>query len=88
MRLGVQGNTMPHLLEQDRSGLFTVVGAPYVAEEHHDPHSHYQQDSLKRSHGVLAAGPWLALYAAIVVLAIVSKGGLGWAVEMVMAMTH
>lgn len=79
---------MPHHLEQDRTGLFTVVGSPYVAEEHHDTHSHYQLDSLKRTHGALVAGLWLAFYAAIVVVAIVSKSGLGPAVDMVTAMIH
>ena len=79
---------MSHLLEQDRTGLFTVVGAPYVAEDHHDTRSHYHQDSMAGRNGTFVAGLWLVLYAAIVVVGIASKTGAGRFVGTAMAFTQ
>jgi hypothetical protein len=79
---------MSHLLEQDRTGFFTVVGAPPIVEEHHDTHSHYHQDSFTDNKSVFVAGVWAALYAVILVVAIVGKNGVGRAVETVTALIH
>jgi hypothetical protein len=74
---------MAHLLEQDRTGLFTVVGSAPIAEEHRDTRSHYHLDSISDSAGVFVAGVWLTLYAAIVVAMVISKSGVGQAVATV-----
>ena len=76
---------MSHLLEQDRTGFFTVVGAPYVAEQHEDAHSHYHRYSDEGTNGVGMATLWLALYAVIVGVTVLDNGGAGRAVEMAAA---
>jgi hypothetical protein len=80
---------MSHLLEQDRTGFFTVVGAPYVAEQHDDTPSHYHQYSDEGAKGVGMATLWLAFYAVIVGVTVLSKVGavgVGRAVEMTAAL--
>ena len=80
---------MAHILEHDRTGFFSVVGAPPIAEEHQDTRSHYHLDSISGTTGAFIAGVWFTLYAAIVVAAIVGKGGVGRVVETVTAaLTH
>jgi hypothetical protein len=74
---------MAHILEHDRTGLFTVVGAPPIAEEHQDARSHYHLDSISGTTGAFVAGVWFALYAAIVVAAILGKDGVNSAVAAV-----
>jgi len=74
---------MSHLLEQDRTGFFTVVGAPYVPEQHDDTLRHYHRYSDESAHGVGMAALWLALYAVIIGVAVIGKGGVGRAVETV-----
>jgi hypothetical protein len=83
LKLVAQENTMAHLLEQDRTGLFTVVGSAPIAEEHRDTRSHYHLDSISDTAGVFVAGVWLTLYAAIVVAMVISKSGVGQAVATV-----
>jgi hypothetical protein len=74
---------MAHIIEHDRTGLFSVVGAPPIAEEHQDARSHYHLDSISGTTGAFVAGVWFALYAAIVVAAIVGKDGVNSAVAAV-----
>jgi len=76
---------MAHILEHDRTGFFTVVGAPPIAEKHQDVRSHYHLDSISSTTGAFIAGVWFALYAAIVVAAIVGKDGVGRIVETITA---
>jgi hypothetical protein len=76
---------MAHILEHDRTGLFSVVGAAPVAEQHQDVRSHYHLDSISGTTGAFVAGVWFALYAAIVVAAILGKGGVGRIVETITA---
>lgn len=76
---------MAHLLEQDRTEFFTVVGSSPVAEEHRDTREHYHLDSIGGTSGMFVAGVWLALYAAIVVVALAGKSGVGQAVATVTA---
>ena len=76
---------MAHILEHDRTGLFAVVGAPPIAEKHQDARSHYHLDSISSSTGVFVAGVWFALYAGIVVAAILGKDGVGRIVETITA---
>jgi hypothetical protein len=87
-KLGAQGNTMAHLLEQDRTGFFTVVGAPPVAEEHRDTRDHYHLDSVGGTSGMFVAGVWLVLYGAIVVAMVIGKSGVGQAVAAITAFAH
>lgn len=70
---------MAHLLEQDRTGFFTVTGSAPVAEEHRDTRSHYHLDSISDTAGVFVAGVWLTLYAAIAVAMVIGKSGVGQA---------
>ena len=80
---------MAHILEHDRTGLFTVVGAPPIAEEHQDARNHYHLDSISGTTGAFVAGVWFALYAVIVVVAIVGKDGISRVVETITtALTH
>jgi hypothetical protein len=72
---------MSPLPEQDRTGLFTVVGAPYVPEQHDDTRSHYHRYSDEGTKGVGMATLWLALYAVIVGVTMLGKVGAGRAVE-------
>ena len=77
---------MPHLLEQDRTGFFTVIGSPYVSEQHDDTHSHYHQNSSEGAHGIGMAAVWLALYAVIIGVIVLGKSGADRAIEMVTAL--
>ena len=76
---------MAHILEQDRTGFFTVVGAAPIAEEHQDARSHYHLDTIASTAGAVIAGVWLGLYAGILVAAIVGKGTINRAVELMTA---
>jgi len=77
---------MSHLLEQDRTGFFTVVGAPYVAEQHDDTRSHYRRSSDKRTVAVGMVAIWLALCAVIIGVTVLGKSGADRAIEMVTAL--
>jgi hypothetical protein len=66
--------------DQDRTDLFTVVGAAYVPEHHTDSHSHYHGTSDARPPETGIAGLWLVFYVAIVGIAIFKHGGAGTAV--------
>jgi hypothetical protein len=79
---------MRHVLDQDRTTLFTVVGAPPVAEEQRDTRDHYHLDSIGGTTGAFVAGVWLSLYGAIVVAMVIGKSGVGQAVAKVAAFAH
>ena len=79
---------MSHLLEQDRTGLFSVVGAPYVGEQHDDTRGHYGRYSDGRVFAIRMAAIWLAVYAVIMGVTILGKAGVGRAVEMATALLH
>ena len=72
---------MAYLSAQDRTGLFTVIGAPYVAEQHDNTRSHYRRYADEGRNGALMAGLWLAFYAVIVGVTVLGKVGSGRAVE-------
>ena len=76
---------MSQLPEQDRTGFFTVVGAPYVAEQHDDTRSHYHRYSDEGGNGVWMATLWLAFYAVIVGVTLFGKGVASRAIETVTA---
>jgi len=76
---------MSHLLEEDRTELFTVVGSPYVREQHDDTRSHYHRYSDEGAHGAGMAAVWLALYVVIIGVTLVGKAGMGRAVDAVTA---
>jgi len=76
---------MSQLPEQDRTGFFTVIGAPYVAEQHDDTRGHYHRYSDEGGNGVWMATLWLALYAVIVGVTLFDNGGVGRAIEMAAA---
>ena len=72
--------------EQDRTGLFTVIGSPYVSERHGDTRSHYHRYSDEGAHGVGMAAVWLTLYAVIIGITVLGNGTAGRAIEMVTAL--
>jgi hypothetical protein len=67
--------------DKDRTGLFTVVGAPYVVERHGDTHGHYHKASDECHKGTNVAGLWLTFYALIIGVAVLGRAGAGSAIE-------
>jgi hypothetical protein len=67
--------------DKDRTGLFTVVGAPYVPERRGDTHGHYHKASDECRDGTNVAGLWLTFYALIVGVAVLGRGGAQSAIE-------
>jgi hypothetical protein len=78
---------MAYLSAQDRTGFFTVAGAPPVAEQH-DTRSHYRRYADEGRNGVLMASLWLAFYAVIIGVTVVGKVSSGRAVEIATAFTQ
>jgi hypothetical protein len=76
-----KGKPMSDHRDKDRTGLFTVVGAPYVAERHGDTHGHYHKASDEYGTGTNVAGLWLTFYALIIGVAVLGKAGAGSAIE-------
>ena len=76
---------MSQLPEQDRTGFFNVVGAPYVAERHDNTRSHYHRYSDEGGNGVWMASLWLALYVVILGAIVLSRVGGGRIIEMATA---
>ena len=68
--------------DKDRTGLFTVVGAPYVPEQHSDSSGHYHKTSEEAPRGPSIAGLWLVFYALVIGVAILGKSGAGSAIEL------
>jgi len=68
--------------DKDRTGLFTVVGAPYVREQHGDTSGHYHKASEEGREGTTIAGLWLTFYALIIGVAVLGKSGAGSAIEL------
>jgi hypothetical protein len=68
---------MPRNIEQDRTGLFTVVGAPYVPEKHNDTGSHFHEppDALPPETGIAAL--WLIAYLVIFGVSLFTNGSVG-----------
>ena len=69
---------------QDRTELFTVVGAPYLPEQHADRPGHYHKSSDEdRRKGASAsiAGLWLVFYGLVVGIAVLGKVGAGHAID-------
>jgi hypothetical protein len=85
---GTWENTVAYLSAQDRTGFFTVVGAPSVAEQHDDTRSHYRRYADEGRNGVLMASLWLAFYAVIIGVTVLGKVGSGRAVEIATAFTQ
>ena len=67
--------------DKDRTGLFTVVGAPYVPEHHGDTRGHYHKASDECHKGTNVAGLWLTFYALIVGVAVLGRAGASSAIE-------
>ena len=72
---------LPRNIDQDRTELFTVVGAPYVAEHHDDGHSHYRKASDDPVSAAGVAGVWLAFYVLIAGVAVLGQGGASKAIR-------
>jgi hypothetical protein len=68
--------------DKDRTGLFTVVGAPYVPERHGDTQGHYHKASDECRSGANVAGLWLTLYALIIGVTVLGKTGAHSAIQM------
>jgi hypothetical protein len=60
----------------DSTRLFTVVGAPYVAEQHADARHHLspRSDDVQQPETGVAA-LWLLLYGCIIALSLLGSGG-------------
>jgi hypothetical protein len=67
--------------DKDRTGLFTVVGAPYVRERHGDTRGHYHKASEEGREGTTIAGLWLTFYALIIGVAVLGRAGAHSAIE-------
>ena len=67
--------------DKDRTGLFTVVSAPYVVERHGDTHGHYHKASDECHTGTNVAGLWLTFYALIIGVAVLGRAGAHSAIE-------
>ena len=63
--------------DKDRTGLFTVVGAPYVPERHGDTHGHYHKASDECRVCSNVAGLWLTFYVLIIGIAVLGLGRAG-----------
>jgi hypothetical protein len=68
-------------IDRDNTKLFTVVGAPYVAEEHTDGESHYHAEKEKLQPETGIAGLWAIFYVAIAAAWLFSGGAVGKALE-------
>lgn len=66
---------------KDRTELFTVVGAPYLPEQHADKPGHYHKSSDESRNGTRVAGLWLTFYAVIIGVAVLGKAGANSAIE-------
>jgi hypothetical protein len=73
--------------DKDQSGLFTVVGAPYVAEKHSDgrDHLHHEPPSSPWPPEAGIAVLWLIAYAVIFGAALFTNGVVGKAVAFAVA---
>ncbi len=60
---------------ENTTRLFTVVGAPYVPEQHADDQRHLPPDAEIRQPETGIAGLWLLLYGCIIVLSLLGTGG-------------
>lgn len=76
-------------IDRDKTELFTVVGAPYVAEQHHaDGESHFQaeHDKPETNTDTGIAGLWVVFYVVIAIAGLVSSGSVGRAIDYAVAM--
>jgi hypothetical protein len=73
---------------RDKTELFTVVGAPYVAERHNDSRSHLQVENEKPppEPGAGIAGLWAVFYAIIAIGWVFGSGTVTKAIEYAVAM--
>jgi hypothetical protein len=60
--------------DNERTELFSVVGAPYVAEHHDDTRSYYRLSADGHTRGTGQAGLWLMFYAVICAVTIFGPG--------------
>jgi hypothetical protein len=72
-------------IDKGRTEFFTVVGAPYVPEQHTDGRSHLQQstDTLPPETGIAVL--WVVAYVLIFGVSLFSFGGIGKAFEYAVA---
>lgn len=68
-------------IDRDHSGLFSVVGAPYVGERHTDNSDHFAaaKDEFPRETGI--ANLWVVFYLVIAAAGLFGSGALGRAFE-------
>ena len=57
---------MTHHTDRDPTEFFSVVGSPYVAEQHDDGRSHYVDQTVAKESAAGVAGLWLVFYGAII----------------------
>ena len=74
--------------KRDKTGLFTVVGAPYVAEQHTDSRSHLQAEKEKPppEPGAGIASLWALFYVIIATGWVFGSGTVTKAIEYAVAM--
>ena len=64
---------MTHNIDRDPTEFFSVVGAPYVAEQHDDGHSNYVDKTLARESAAGVAGLWLVFYGAVIGISVLAN---------------
>jgi len=77
---------MSSRIDKDRTKLFTVVGAPYIAEQHDDSRSHYQAEKEKPPPDTGIAGLWVVFYAVIAGAWLIGGGTVGKAIGYAVAL--
>ena len=65
---------MTHHTDRDPTEFFSVVGAPYVAEQHDDGRGNYVDQMVTKETAALVAGLWLVLYGAIIGVSVLASG--------------
>lgn len=72
---------MPFSTARDKTELFTVVGAPCVAEQHNHGASHFPVDRENRERESGIAWLWVIFYVVIATVGLVSSGSVGKAID-------
>jgi len=64
-----------HQTDRDPTEFFSVVGTPYVTEQHDDGRSHYVDQTVSKESAAGVAGLWLVFYGAIIGLSVLANSG-------------
>lgn len=64
---------MTHHTDRDPTEFFSVVGAPYVAEQHDDGRSNYVDQMVAKESAAGVAGLWLVFYGVIIGVSVLAS---------------